>query len=99
MRQSTTPQMSAIDPPSYDEVVRLRNNRSRNLSDSPASHEDVPPDYFDSVREQPAASYALRQISPSTMRFIDDEDDDFNDAACLCALFCIAIKFLSLFGK
>lgn len=86
----TTPQMSAIDPPSYDEAVLLRNNGSCDLSDSPASHEDIPPDCFDSVREQPAASCTLRPISHSKMRFIDDDDE----VDCLCALFCIAIESL-----
>ena len=70
-------------PPKYEEAIR-----QRNIIPPPP---DIPPDYWESIRQRPA---------PSTFNNNPiEENDEFNDAACLCAILCLGLKILSIFGR
>ena len=88
--------MPVEPPPRYEDAIQER----RSTPPAPPltteiGADDTPPDYFESVREQPAPS----RVASGTTRPSLVEDDEFNDAACLCAIFCLALKLLSIFGR
>lgn len=96
MSRQQDPSVPVEPPPRYEDALRER----RLTPPAPqltaeVGVDDMPPDYYESVREQPAPSRISYGLARSSQR----EDDEFNDAACLCAVFCIALKLLSIFGR
>lgn len=90
------PSVPVEPPPRYEDALRERRfTPPAPLLTTEVGSNDMPPDYYESVREQPAPS----RVSYGLARSAPGEDDEFNDAACLCAVFCIALKLLSVFGR
>ena len=102
-RQRMLPLRLPVNPPRYDDAVRQRNLGGGatvptllHLPPPPPStvSADAPPDYWDSMQSTTATA-PTTTAPASAFR----EDDEFNDVACLCAIFCLGLKLLSILGR
>lgn len=80
-------------PPKYEEAIRQR----RDINTLPSN--DTPPAYNEVVERGGGEEHLAPSTTLSSTQVTGDDADNFNDAACLCGIFCLGIKLLSIFGR